>query len=56
MDPAVRAGGDQGVPVVVSHPDSPVAKALNDVAEDLAAKISVAALQPSNFVPINLIG
>jgi len=56
MDPAVRAGGDQGVPVVVSHPDSPVAKALNDVAKDLAAKISVAALQPSNFVPINLIG
>ena len=56
IDPAVRAGGDQGVPVVVSNPDSPVAMALRHVAEDLAAKISLAALQPGNFVPINLIG
>lgn len=56
MDPSVRAGGDAGTPVVVSNPDSPVAKALRHVAEDVAAKISVAAVQGSNFVPINLVG
>jgi ATP-binding protein involved in chromosome partitioning len=56
MDPAVREGGDQGVPVTVSRPDSPVSKALRSVAEDVAARISVAAVQQSNFIPINLVG
>lgn len=56
IDPAVREGGDKGVPVVVSHPDSPVARALEKIAEDIAAKISVAAMQKSDFIPINLIG
>jgi ATP-binding protein involved in chromosome partitioning len=56
MDPAVRAGGDEGKPVVVTHPDSPVAQALRKIAEDLAAKVSVAAVQQSNFVPINMVG
>jgi ATP-binding protein involved in chromosome partitioning len=56
MDPAVRAGGDEGKPVVVTNPDSPVAQALKHVAEDVAAKISVAAVRQSNFVPINLVG
>ena len=56
IDPIVRAGGDNGVPVVVSNPDSPVAKALRSIAEDIAAKISVAAVNQGNFIPINLIG
>lgn len=56
IDPAVRTGGDNGVPVVVSHPDSPVARALEKIAEDVAAKISVAAIQKSDFIPINMIG
>jgi ATP-binding protein involved in chromosome partitioning len=57
MDPAVREGGDGGKPVVLSKPDSPVAKAFHMIAEDIAAKISVAAMrQNSSFVPINLIG
>ncbi|HSQ25946.1 MAG TPA: Mrp/NBP35 family ATP-binding protein [Anaerolineales bacterium] len=56
MDPAVRLGGDNGVPVVVSHPDSSVAKALQAIGEDVAAKISVAAVQQSNIIPINVIG
>lgn len=55
MDPAVRAGGDNGKPVVVSAPDTAVAKALRQVAEDVAAKISVAALQKGNFVPLESI-
>jgi ATP-binding protein involved in chromosome partitioning len=56
MDPAVRAGGDEGKPVVITHPDSPVAQALRKITEDLAAKVSVAAVQQSNFVPINMVG
>jgi len=56
MDPAVREGGDTGKPVVVSNPDSAVARALKAVAEDIAAKISVAAVKQSNFIPINMVG
>lgn len=56
MDPAVRSGGDSGIPVTVADPDSPVAQALSQVAMDLAAKISVAAVQGPSFIPINLIG
>jgi ATP-binding protein involved in chromosome partitioning len=57
MDPSVRQGGDQGRPVVISQPGSPVAQAFIQIAEDVAAKISVAAVrQSNNFIPINLIG
>lgn len=56
MDPEVRKGGDAGAPVVIANPDSSVAKAFQAIAEDIAAKISVAAVrQGGNFVPINLI-
>ncbi|MCK4898048.1 MAG: P-loop NTPase [Anaerolineales bacterium] len=56
MDPSVRVGGDNGEPVIVTAPDSAVAQALKKIAEDIAAKISVAAVQQSNLVPINLVG
>jgi ATP-binding protein involved in chromosome partitioning len=49
MDPAVRQGGDNGVPVVISHPASAVALALASIAHDLAAKVSVAAVQQRAF-------
>ncbi len=55
MDPTVRKGGDEGVPVVISHPDSAVAQALRTVSEDIAAKVSVAAVRGSNFIPLNLL-
>jgi ATP-binding protein involved in chromosome partitioning len=55
MDPAVREGGDDGVPVVISQPDSPVAQALRAVAEDLAAKVSVAAIRDENLIPIEFV-
>ena len=56
MDPAVRIGGDQGVPITVSDPDSPVAQALWSIAMDVAAKTSVAAMQNNEFVPITMVG
>ena len=55
MDAIVRSGGDTGQPVVVSHPDSPVAQALCSIAEEIAAKVSVAALTNNlNPIPIKL--
>jgi ATP-binding protein involved in chromosome partitioning len=56
MDPAVRQGGDLGVPVTVSSPESPVALALESLAKEVAAKISVAAMQNNDFVPITMVG
>lgn len=56
MDPTVRQGGDAGVPVVISAPDSPVARALIAIAENVAAQISVAAVQQNDFIPINIVG
>ncbi len=56
LDPAVRAGGDDGRPVTVTNPDSNVSRALHKIAEDIAAKVSVAALRKSNFIPINIVG
>ena len=47
LDPSVRAGGDEGRPVVVSNPDLAAAQALKGVAEKVAALLSVAALQPA---------
>jgi len=55
IDQNVRIGGDTGKPIVASHPDSAVANALREIAELLAAKVSVAALSGKNEVPINII-
>ncbi len=57
MDPAVREGGDQGKPVVVAAPESPVAQALRDLSQKVAAKLSVQAMQgPGLNVKIEFIG
>ncbi|MBI3739610.1 MAG: Mrp/NBP35 family ATP-binding protein [Chloroflexi bacterium] len=55
IDQNVRIGGDSGKPVVVSHPDSPVALALTDIAQKVAAQISIAALGGKNELPINIV-
>lgn len=56
MDPNVRVGGDSGTPVVVSNPDSSSAKAMRSLAEQVAARLSVAALQGSAGVQIKMVG
>jgi ATP-binding protein involved in chromosome partitioning len=38
LDPDVRAAGDGGVPVVISHPDSAAARALSDIARAVAER------------------
>jgi ATP-binding protein involved in chromosome partitioning len=46
----VREGGDKGVPVVVSKPDSPEAQAFRQVAEEVARQISIEAMKPELVV------
>ena len=55
LDPEVRVGGDTGKPIIVSNPDSSVAQALEDIACDIAAKVSVAALSGDNVIPIDIV-
>ncbi|MEE2886483.1 MAG: Mrp/NBP35 family ATP-binding protein [Planctomycetota bacterium] len=40
IDPSVRAGGDDGKPVVWSHPDSPIAESFRNLAGRIAARVS----------------
>jgi ATP-binding protein involved in chromosome partitioning len=40
----VRTGGDTGIPIVISQPESASAKALVDIARSIAGKVSIAAL------------
>jgi ATP-binding protein involved in chromosome partitioning len=42
----VREGGDTGVPVVVSFPDSPQSAAFRHVAEEVARQVSIEAMKP----------
>lgn len=44
LEMAVRQGGDQGVPIVVEYPESASASALQKISQQVAAKVSVAAL------------
>ena len=46
----VREGGDKGVPVVVSQPDSPQAQAFRKVAEEVARQVSIEAMKPELVV------
>jgi len=56
MDPNVRISGDSGKPIVISDPESPVAKVLEAIAGEVAAKVSIAALSQDNVVPIDMVG
>jgi ATP-binding protein involved in chromosome partitioning len=46
----VREGGDRGVPVVLSNPDSPQAIAFRRVAEEVARQVSIEAMKPELVV------
>lgn len=46
----VREGGDKGVPVVVSRPDSPQAQAFRHVSEEVARQVSIEAMKPELVV------
>lgn len=52
IDPAIRVGGDNGVPIVVADPKSPQAEAFMKIAKTLAGLISV---QNSNQLKLTII-
>jgi ATP-binding protein involved in chromosome partitioning len=50
----IRRGGDAGVPLVLSEPDSPSAKAFLSAAEQMAAQISIASYKrPIPLTPVS---
>ena len=55
IDAKVRAGGDSGKPVIIDDPTSPAAISLRSIAETIAAKISLAAIEKNNVIPITII-
>ncbi|MEI8131735.1 MAG: Mrp/NBP35 family ATP-binding protein [Leptolinea sp.] len=56
LDPSVRKGGDGGLPVVATLPDSAPARALSAIAEKVAASLSVAALTQGSGMTIKMVG
>jgi ATP-binding protein involved in chromosome partitioning len=44
LEISLREGGDGGVPIVAGHPESASAQALTKIAQQVAAKVSIAAL------------
>ncbi|MEN4012816.1 MAG: Mrp/NBP35 family ATP-binding protein [Chloroflexota bacterium] len=55
MEPAVRIGGDEGAPIVLSDPGSAAAVALHSIAEQLAAQLSVAAFKNQSGMKIEMV-
>ncbi len=51
IDPRVRAAGDAGVPVVVTHPESEPARAFRRVAREVACRVSVEVFTGAPPVP-----
>jgi len=52
LQPQIRQGGDEGRPIVVTHPDSPEAAAFRDVAGAIARQVSILAYAGQGaFVP-----
>src|SRR5207249_459497 len=52
IDPAIRVGGDIGLPLVVANPGSPQARAFMDIASRIAARISVLTAAASETIPV----
>lgn len=50
--PPIREGSDLGVPLVVSDPDSPAARALCSAAERTAAELSIASFARKATIPL----
>ncbi len=55
IDPSVREGGDSGKPIVVAKPESAAAIALTRIAQQVAARVSVAALSGGSQPEIKIV-
>lgn len=49
----VRTGGDLGLPIVLSTPDAPAARALVSVAEQIAAQVSISSFRTIPLTPVS---
>ncbi len=49
---SVREGGDLGIPVVLGDPDSVQAKAFKQIAQNVAAQVSIAAVKGNRELPV----
>jgi ATP-binding protein involved in chromosome partitioning len=50
----IRVGGDSGVPIVISEPDSPAGRAFRAAAERTAAQVSIASYKrPIPLTPVS---
>ena len=59
LQPQVRIGGDNGEPIVVSHPDSEAAQAIKKATKEVAARVSMLTLanqESGGFIPIKMVG
>lgn len=50
IDPAIRTGGDSGLPIVVGHPDSPQSQAFLDIARKIREEVEEA--KPTTAPPL----
>jgi ATP-binding protein involved in chromosome partitioning len=51
----IREGGDSGVPLMISEPDAPAARAFMEAAERLAAQISLASYNRPTTIPLTIV-
>ncbi len=51
LNPAIRQGGDDGVPILRGHPQSAEAEAFREIAAQVAARISIITLGPTGKRP-----
>jgi ATP-binding protein involved in chromosome partitioning len=56
LNAEVRIGGDYGRPIVINLPENPAGKAFQQLAETVAARISIVMLQNNDVIPLNVIG
>lgn len=54
LEPGVRIGGDTGKPITFTHPDAAPSKAFLEIAQKLAAQVSIQAMQPVAAAPTSL--
>jgi ATP-binding protein involved in chromosome partitioning len=55
IDPSIRMGGDQGIPIVISKPDSPASQAMNEITKKVVEKALESRLQSSDLISIEMI-
>ncbi len=56
LDANVRKGGDYGRPIITQEPDSAAGKAVRQIAQATAQRVSMLLLQNADVIPLNIIG